>query len=76
MTFRMLILICSMAVPHGDCQMKTARAFVRGPRVGSAWACGFAGQAKLGSLAAEVQPKPGLEYTKVICSQTPEGDLK
>lgn len=74
MTFRLLILICSMAVPRADCQIATSRAHLAGPRVASAWACGFAGQAKIGSLAENVRPKPGLEYTKVICSQTPAGE--
>jgi hypothetical protein len=66
--FKILILICSMAVDHEACQPDTAVDVVQGPKVQNEIMCGLLGQTTLAATA--LAPRPDLEYMKIVCQRT------
>ncbi len=65
--FTIVILICSMAVDHADCQPDTAVDVVQGPKVENAQMCGFMGMTTIAGTA--IAPRPGEEYMKIVCQR-------
>jgi hypothetical protein len=65
--YSILILICSTALTHADCQSKTAVDVVRGPTVDNPMMCGFDAQAMIARTNL-VQPDD-TEYVKVVCTR-------
>lgn len=63
--FTILILVCSTALSHADCQWKTAIDKIKGPVVHNEIECGKSGQEMLASTA--LAPRPGREYLKIEC---------
>jgi hypothetical protein len=63
--FKILILVCSMATSHADCQPGTAINSALGPVVKSEVQCGLIGQATLAQTS--LRPRPGEEYLKIVC---------
>ena len=72
MLFKMLILVCSVALPHADCQPNTALDVIQGPEVANELMCGFQGQAYLATTALGVHLGRN-EYLKIKCSRTTIG---
>jgi len=68
MPFTVVILICSMALERSACQPNTAIDVVQGPKVENEHMCAFFGQTTIAGTA--VAPRPGEEYTKIICSRS------
>ena len=68
-----LLLICALAVAHGDCSVDTAEVVVQGPESQSLVMCGMHGQAYLaeGALAGYLD---GAHYLKITC--TPESGAR
>ena len=62
-----LLLICALAVAHGDCSVDTAEVVVQGPESQSLVVCGMHGQAYLaeGALAGYLD---GGHYLKITCA--------
>jgi hypothetical protein len=69
--YSILILICSTALSHSDCQANTAVDVVRGPTVDSAIMCSFNAQAM---IARTDLVQPGSEYMKVVCTPSRNAD--
>ena len=65
--YSILVLICSTALSHVDCQAKTAVDVVRGPTVDNPMMCGFNAQAMIAST--DLVPADGSEYIKVVCTR-------
>jgi hypothetical protein len=63
--FQVLILICSIGLAPGDCQIGTALDVVRGPPAPNALQCGLHGQAYIAPTA--LAPRGPGEYVKIIC---------
>ena len=70
--YSLVILVCSTALSHADCQAKTAIDVIRGPNVDNPITCGFNGQA-LAAGTDLVQPD-GTEYVKVVCTRAKNAD--
>jgi hypothetical protein len=64
--YSMLILICSTALSHADCQPKTAIDVVRGPTIDSAMMCAFNAQ----TMIARTDLVQESAYMKVVCTPT------
>ena len=63
--FQVLILICSVGLAPGDCQVETALDVVRGPSAPNALLCGLHGQAFIAPTA--LAPRGPGEYVKIKC---------
>jgi hypothetical protein len=66
--YSILILICSTALSHADCQTKTAVDVIRGPMVDNLMTCGFNAQTMMARTDL-VQAGAG-QYMKVVCTPT------
>ncbi len=66
--YSIIVLICSTALSHADCQARTAVDVVRGPTVDNAMMCAFNAQTMIARTVL-VQPD-GTEYVKVVCPRT------
>ncbi|MGH6798297.1 MAG: hypothetical protein ACREDI_07935 [Roseiarcus sp.] len=64
--YSILILICSTALSHADCQAKTAIDVVRGPAVDNAMMCAFNAQTMI--ARTDLVQGDGTEYVKVVCT--------
>jgi hypothetical protein len=64
--YSIILLICSTALSHADCQAKTAVDVVRGPTVDNPMMCGFDAQAM---IARTDLVQSGGEYVKVMCTR-------
>jgi hypothetical protein len=64
--YSIVILICSTALSHADCQSKTAVDVARGPTVDNPMMCGFDAQAM---IARTDLVQTGAEYVKVVCTR-------
>jgi hypothetical protein len=67
--FQVLILICSVGLAPGDCQVETALDVVRGPSAPNALLCGLHGQAYIAPTA--LAPRGPGEYVKIKCLRQP-----
>ena len=65
--YSLLVLICSTALSHADCQAKTAVDVVRGPTVDSPMMCGVNAQTM---IARTDLVQNGTEYVKVVCTRS------
>jgi hypothetical protein len=68
--YSILILICSTALSHADCQPKTAVDVVRGPTVDNAIMCAFNAQ----TMIARTDLVQGDGYMKVVCTPSKKAD--
>jgi hypothetical protein len=69
--YSILVLICSTALSHADCQAKTAVDVVRGPTVDNPMMCGFNAQ----TMIARTDLVQGdSEYMKVVCTRAKNAD--
>jgi len=64
--FKVLILVCSTALPHGQCQVDTAVSVITGPESPDARLCGLNGQAYLAGTTIGALHEG--EYVKLKCS--------
>jgi hypothetical protein len=67
--FQVVILVCAMTMPRGDCQPDTALDVIRGPDAQNELMCGFHGQAYLASSAIGRRLRTD-EYVKIKCTRT------
>ena len=65
--YSIMILICSTALSHADCQAKTAVDVVRGPTVDNPMMCEFDAQAMI--ARTDLVQADGTEYVKVVCTR-------
>jgi hypothetical protein len=65
--YSILVLICSTALSHADCQAKTAMDVVRGPTVDNPMMCALNAQTMIARTDL-VQPD-GTQYMKVVCTR-------
>ena len=68
--YSILVLICSTALSHADCQAKTAVDVIRGPTVDNPMMCGFNAQ----TMIARTDLVQGGEYMKVVCTRAMNAD--
>ena len=66
--YSIVILICSTALSHADCQPKSAIDVVRGPIVDNPTMCGFNAQAML--ARTDLVQSDGAEYVKIVCTRS------
>jgi hypothetical protein len=66
--FKVLILVCSIAVAPEDCKTDTAVSVIDGPDAPNEVMCGLNGQAYIATTA--IAAKRHDEYVKVRCSRT------
>ena len=66
--YSIIILVCSTALSHADCQAKTAVDVVRGPTVDNPMMCGFDAQAMI--ARTDLVQADGTEYVKVMCTRS------
>ena len=64
--YSILVLICSTALSHADCQVKTALDVVRGPTVDNPMMCGLNAQ----TMVARTDLVQGDDYMKVVCTRS------
>jgi hypothetical protein len=64
--YSILVLICSTALSHADCQAKTALDVVRGPTVDNPMMCGLNAQ----TMIARTDLVQGDDYMKVVCTRS------
>jgi hypothetical protein len=65
-SYSILILICSTALSHSDCQPKTATDIVRGPEVDNAIMCALNAQTMI--ARTDLVRADGTQYLKVACA--------
>jgi hypothetical protein len=70
--YSILILICSTALSHADCQAKTAVDVVRGPTVDNPIMCGYNAQTMI--ARTELVQGDGSEYVKVVCTRAKDAE--
>ncbi len=63
-----MILICSTALSHADCQAKTAVDVVRGPTVDNPMMCALNGQTMI--ARTDLVQTDGSEYVKIVCTRS------
>ena len=63
--YSILILICSTALSHADCQAKTALDVARGPTVDNGTMCALNAQTML--ARTDLVQTDGSQYMKVVC---------
>lgn len=66
--YSIVILICSTALSHADCQPKSAIDVVRGPIVDNPMTCGFDAQAMI--ARTDLVQSDGAEYVKIVCTRS------
>ena len=70
--YSILILICSTALSHSDCQPKTAVDVVRGPTVDNAIMCALNAQTMI--ARTDLVQWDGFQYMKVVCTPSRNAD--
>lgn len=70
--YSMLILICSTALSHADCQAKTAIDVVRGPTVDNAMMCALNAQTMI--ARTDLVQAGAAQYMKVVCTPSKNAD--
>ena len=70
--YSILILICSTALSHSDCQSKTALDVVRGPKVDNEIMCIMNAQTMI--ARTDLVQGGGGQYMKVVCTPTKNAD--
>jgi hypothetical protein len=70
--YSILVLICSTALSHVDCQAKTAVDVVRGPTVDNPMMCGFNAQTMI--ARTDLVQGDGSEYVKVVCTRAKDAE--
>ena len=70
--YSLVILICSIALSHSDCQPGTATDVVRGPQVDNPVMCGFSAQTMI--AGTDLVRADGSEYMKVVCTPSKNAD--
>jgi hypothetical protein len=66
--YSILVLICSTALSHADCQAKTAVDVIRGPTVDSPMMCAFNAQTMI--ARTDLVQGDRSEYMKVVCTRS------
>jgi hypothetical protein len=66
--YSIIVLICSTALSHADCQAKTAVDVVRGPTVDNPMMCGLNAQTMI--ARTDLVQSDGTEYVKVMCTRS------
>jgi len=66
--YSVLVLICSTALSHADCQAKTAVDVIRGPSVDNSIMCGMNAQTMI--ARTDLVQNDGTEYVKVVCTRS------
>jgi hypothetical protein len=66
--FFIVILICSTALSHSDCQFNTALDVVRRPKVDNLILCGLNAQTTM--ARTDLVQADGAQYIKVVCAPT------
>jgi hypothetical protein len=69
--FKVLILVCSMALTPSECRIDNAIAVIDGPDAPNELMCGLNGQAYVAGTA--IAEKHEHEYVKITCSRTTIG---
>ena len=69
--YSILILICSTALSHSDCQAKTAVDLIRGPMVDNAIMCALNAQTM---IARTDLVQGGAQYMKLVCTPSKNAD--
>lgn len=69
--YSIVVLVCSAALTHSECQPKTASDVIRGPRVDNAVMCGLNAQMMLARTGLVDGAR---EYMKVVCTPTESAD--
>ena len=70
--YSILILICSTALSHSDCQAKTALDVVRGPSVDNSIMCALNAQTMI--ARTDLVQGDGAQYMKVVCTPSKNAD--
>lgn len=70
--YSILILICSTALSHSDCQSNTALDVVRGPKVDNAVMCTLSAQTMI--ARTDFVQGGGAQYMKVVCTRSENAD--
>jgi hypothetical protein len=70
--YSILVLICSTALSHADCQANTAVDVVRGPTVDNPMMCGFNAQTMI--ARTDLVRADGSEYMKVVCTRAKDAE--
>ena len=70
--YSILVLICSTALSHADCQAKTAVDVVRGPTVDNPMMCALNAQTMI--ARTDLVQGDGTEYMKVVCTRGKNAD--
>jgi hypothetical protein len=65
--YSLVVLICTTALSHADCQSKTAVDVIRGPTVDNPLMCGLNAQMM---IARTDLVQSGAEYLKVVCTRS------
>ena len=65
--YSIIVLICSTALSHADCQAKTAVEVVRGPTVDNPMMCALNAQTMI--ARTDLVQANGTEYVKVVCTR-------
>jgi hypothetical protein len=65
--YSILVLICSTALSHADCQAKTALDVVRGPTVDNPMMCALNAQTMI--ARTDLVQGDGAQYIKVVCTR-------
>jgi hypothetical protein len=71
-SYSIVILICSAALSHSDCQPETALDLVRGPQVENGVMCSLNAQTMM--ARTNLLQADGSQYMKVICAPTKNFD--
>lgn len=66
--YSILILVCSTALSHADCQAKTALDVMRGPTVDNPMMCALNAQTMI--ARTDLVQSDGSEYMKVVCTRS------
>ena len=66
--YSVLVLICSTALSHADCQARTAVDVIRGPSVDNSIMCGMNAQTMI--ARTDLVQNDGTEYVKVVCTRS------
>jgi hypothetical protein len=66
--YSILVLICSTALSHADCQAKTAVDVVRGPTVDNPMMCAMNAQTMI--ARTDLVQSDGGEYMKIVCTRS------
>jgi hypothetical protein len=66
--YSILILVCSTALSHADCQAKTALDVARGPTVDNPMMCALNAQTMI--ARTDLVQTGGSQYMKVVCTRS------